>query len=230
MEKLRQKGLLAAVAPCLGVLIQTLIFFLFFRMSLPRRAIAYLMTTGVFAVCSGIFLASCLPELANLSGAASALSRRSDRIWQAVYLLISLMIVPAVASLELLTFQTAAFGGIGFLIGVLLQTAGFYLVHWARLHNPHFVTPIILPTGDPNALATSGPYRWLRHPGYLAMALVNLAAPLLLGSLVALFPALAAVLLLVYRTGEEDSFLSANVPDYQEYRTKVRRRLIPGIW
>lgn len=229
-DRLQRTGLLSAAAPSLGVLLQTAVFLLVFRQALPTRVTAYLVVMAVSAVSSGVFLATCLPELANRSWAAKLLGRKSDRTWQILFAATTLLITPIVAAFELLTFQSAAFGEIGFLIGMLLQTGGFYLLHLAKLHNRCFINPIVIPGTETDAVCTTGPYRWLRHPGYLAMALISLAAPLLLGSLVALFPALAAALLLVYRTGEEDSFLLSQLPEYQTYRTKVKRRFLPGIW
>jgi len=229
-ERLQRTGLLAAAVPCLGVLVQALVFQLVFRQAMPARIIAYLAVVTVSALASGIFLATCLPELANRSWAARLLGGRSDRTWRILFAATTLLVTPLVAAFELLTFQSAAFGEIGFLIGMLLQTAGFYLLHLAKLHNRCFVNPMVIPGTEPDAVCTSGPYRWLRHPGYLAMALSGIAAPLLLGSLMAFFPALASVLLLIYRTGEEDSYLLSQLPEYQAYRMKVKRRFLPGIW
>ncbi len=229
-ERLKRTGLLSAATPSLGVLVQALVFLLVFRRALPPRIIAYLVVIAVSALASSVFLATCLPELANRNWATRTLGRKSDHTWQVLFAATTLLITPAVAALELLTFQSAAFGEIGFLIGMLLQTAGFYLLHLAKMHNRGFVSPIVIPGTEPEAICTTGPYRWLRHPGYLAMTLIGLAAPLLLGSLVAFFPALASVLLLVYRTGEEDSYLLSQLPEYQAYRAKVKWRFLPGIW
>lgn len=228
--RLKRTGFLAATAPCLGVLVQVLVFLLVFRQGFPPRVIAYLLLAGSSAVSSGIFMALCLPELANLNWSARAFTQKTDRTWQIVYAATTLLITPAVAACELLTFRSAAFGEIGFLIGMVLHASGFFLINLAKMHNRSFVSPIVIPGTDPDAICTSGPYRRLRHPGYLAMALIGIASPLLLGSLVALFPALASVLLLVYRTGEEDSYLLSNLPEYQAYRSKVKRRFLPGIW
>ncbi len=52
-----------------------------------------------------------------------------------------------------------------------------------------------------------GPYRRIRHPGYLGLVPWALATPLLLGSSWAFFPALATTAWVVVRTALEDAAL-----------------------
>jgi protein-S-isoprenylcysteine O-methyltransferase Ste14 len=57
-----------------------------------------------------------------------------------------------------------------------------------------------------------------------------LSFPLLLTSPRALLPAGLAVILLVVRTALEDRTLHDKLPGYAEYATRVRSRLVPGVW
>jgi protein-S-isoprenylcysteine O-methyltransferase Ste14 len=80
-------------------------------------------------------------------------------------------------------------------------------------------------------LVASGPYRIVRHPGYLGYLLLTLGVAAGYASLVA---AAAIVLLLapglIYRMQVEERLLLAEFGDeYLEY-TKRTRRLIPGVW
>jgi len=75
-----------------------------------------------------------------------------------------------------------------------------------------------------------GPYRFVRHPGYVGGILFGLASPLVLGSFWALIPALAGAMLLVVRTYLEDRTLKEELRGYNEYAREVRHRLIPHIW
>jgi protein-S-isoprenylcysteine O-methyltransferase Ste14 len=79
-------------------------------------------------------------------------------------------------------------------------------------------------------VVSSGPYRLVRHPGYLGSLVYNLAIPLVLGSLWTFVPALLTILLLVVRTALEDRTLQAELPGYRAYAMVVRHRLIPGVW
>jgi len=76
----------------------------------------------------------------------------------------------------------------------------------------------------------AGPYRYVRHPGYVGGILFALAMPLMLGSLWALLPQVFAVLLLVWRTALEDRTLQAELPGYVGYGQTTRYRLLPGLW
>jgi protein-S-isoprenylcysteine O-methyltransferase Ste14 len=104
------------------------------------------------------------------------------------------------------------------------------LLVWSMVVNAFFTAVIRIQTDRHHTVATDGPYRWVRHPGYLATILSYVFTPLLLGSLWGLLPAGIAGILLVVRTGLEDKTLQAELPGYQEYTRQTRYRLIPGIW
>jgi protein-S-isoprenylcysteine O-methyltransferase Ste14 len=58
-----------------------------------------------------------------------------------------------------------------------------------------------------HTVATGGPYRYVRHPGYVGAMLFELATPILLGSFWALLPGGLSALLMVVRTALEDRTL-----------------------
>jgi protein-S-isoprenylcysteine O-methyltransferase Ste14 len=107
---------------------------------------------------------------------------------------------------------------------------GYALVVWATASNAYFSQVVRLQSERGHAVATGGPYRFVRHPAYIGTILFELAAPILLDSWWALIPgALNAVLFLV-RTSLEDRTLRSELEGYQEYASQVRFRLLPGIW
>jgi len=81
-----------------------------------------------------------------------------------------------------------------------------------------------------HAVCSSGPYRYVRHPGYLGMIIYNLATPLFLGSLWAMMPAMMIVGLFVIRIGLEEKVLLRKLPGYGQYAARIRYRLLPRIW
>jgi protein-S-isoprenylcysteine O-methyltransferase Ste14 len=104
------------------------------------------------------------------------------------------------------------------------------LVLWSMVVNQYFTAIVRIQAEREHSVVTTGPYRFVRHPGYLAAILSYVFTPLLLGSLWGLIPAGMAAILLVVRTGLEDKTLQAELPGYQEYTRQTRYRLIPGIW
>ena len=81
-----------------------------------------------------------------------------------------------------------------------------------------------------HVVVTSGPYRYARHPMYMAIILLFVCVPLALGSRWALLPGTGIGLLFMVRTWHEDRMLRAELAGYETYAQRVRYRLFPGIW
>jgi protein-S-isoprenylcysteine O-methyltransferase Ste14 len=76
----------------------------------------------------------------------------------------------------------------------------------------------------------TGLYGIVRHPMYLATLLMFLPIPLILGSFIGLIPISFYIPLIVARIIGEEKLLSAELSGYNEYKKKVKYRLIPFIW
>jgi len=107
---------------------------------------------------------------------------------------------------------------------------GYALVVWATAANRFFSLIVRIQGERGHAVATGGPYRWVRHPAYVGGILSYLAGPILLGSWWALLPGILCGLLMVLRTALEDRTLQAELTGYREYAGRVRYRLLPGVW
>ena len=77
---------------------------------------------------------------------------------------------------------------------------------------------------------STGLYGIVRHPMYLASVLMFLSIPLVMGSWFALIPFAFYPLLMVVRILDEEKLLTAELSGYEEYKRKVKYRLIPFIW
>lgn len=117
------------------------------------------------------------------------------------------------------------------LLGAILYAFCVFVLTWAMAVNTHFEKTVRIQHDRGHRVIDSGPYRIVRHPGYLA-AIVGFipAAPLLLGSWWAFIPAAAAVVCLIVRTVLEDRMLRDELDGYQAYAKNVRYRLLPGVW
>jgi protein-S-isoprenylcysteine O-methyltransferase Ste14 len=96
--------------------------------------------------------------------------------------------------------------------------------------NAFFSAVVRIQTDRGHQVADRGPYRFIRHPGYLGAIAFSLGVPLLLESWWALIPGLMSVILFLVRTHLEDQTLQEELPGYSEYAQKVRFRLFPGFW
>jgi protein-S-isoprenylcysteine O-methyltransferase Ste14 len=115
-------------------------------------------------------------------------------------------------------------------VGYVLFFAGLALVARAEAVNKHFEVTVRIQTDRGHTVVDTGPYRVVRHPGYVAGIIFSIGAALALGSLWALVPAGIASALLILRTRWEDQMLQAELPGYREYAERVRYRLLPGVW
>ena len=79
-------------------------------------------------------------------------------------------------------------------------------------------------------VVSTGLYGIVRHPMYSATLLLFLSMPLVLGSLLSFLCFLFYPVLIVKRLKNEEALLEEELEGYQEYKEKVKYRLIPGIW
>ena len=116
------------------------------------------------------------------------------------------------------------------LLGGLAFAVGYFIVLWAMYSNQYFSQVVRIQTERGHAAVNAGPYRIVRHPGYLGMTTSMLGAVLLLDSLWGFICFALYTALVVIRTVLEDRTLRVELPGYAEYSTQTKHRLIPGVW
>jgi len=115
-------------------------------------------------------------------------------------------------------------------LGLTLYVPGMLFNAWAMGVNPFFEKTVRIQHERGHRVIDSGPYAFVRHPGYVGFTAWLLSAPLMLGSWWAYVPALLAVGSLFVRTALEDRTLREELPGYGDYARRVRSRLLPGVW
>lgn len=116
------------------------------------------------------------------------------------------------------------------ILGLALLLPGMALRLWTRraikgMYSGH------VQVVDDHTLVTTGPYRYIRHPGYAGLVLLCLGIAAGYSSLIGL-GAIPLLLMpgLAYRMRVEDDLLEAHFgEDFRLYARRVRK-LIPGIW
>lgn len=116
------------------------------------------------------------------------------------------------------------------IVALIVMIGGIAMSDWAMVANKFFSGVIRIQEDRGHTVETGGPYRFVRHPGYVGGILHHVAAPLMLGSWWALIPGGIGALLFVIRTALEDKTLQDELPGYSEYARRTRYRLLPGIW
>jgi len=115
-------------------------------------------------------------------------------------------------------------------VGLVLFVLGGGLFIRAMGENPFFEKTVRIQHERDHHVIETGPYRFVRHPGYVGMVVWVLSFPLLLTSPRALYPAAFTVVCFLVRTALEDRTLHAKLPGYADYASRVRSRLLPGVW
>jgi protein-S-isoprenylcysteine O-methyltransferase Ste14 len=192
----------------------------------------------VYALMSGlIFIVSRLlanrrhPDL--IVERARYLKAKDTKPWDKV-------LAPLVGAVPILMYVTAGLDrsydwSAGFPLGVKLVTFGVLLFGYifsstAVVANRFFSGTVRVQNERGHQVVSSGPYRFVRHPGYAGALWGYLAVPVWLDSTWAFIPALLLIGILVLRTALEDKTLQEELPGYKEYAGRTRYRLLPGIW
>jgi protein-S-isoprenylcysteine O-methyltransferase Ste14 len=116
------------------------------------------------------------------------------------------------------------------ILSLIILLAGYVLGSYALIENRFFSGMVRLQTDRGHQVVSSGPYRWIRHPGYAGALLTYLATPIFLDSSWAFLPTGFIIVLFVIRTALEDRFLYDELAGYRDYARRVQYRLLPGIW
>ena len=151
-----------------------------------------------------------------------------DKAWAVLYAPV-LCAVYVVAGLEA-GAGVRSLPAAAWLLGLVVFVVGSALLTWSMVVNPFFEKTVRIQTDRGHHLIDTGPYAWVRHPGYLGLAGWIVSTPLLLASAWAVVPAALAVVGIVIRTALEDRTLHAELAGYAAYAARVRFRLVPGIW
>lgn len=162
------------------------------------------------------------------------IKREGSKLWDEILMRITnltvLILIPVIAGLDVGRFLWTSLDIYFAVVGLVLFIVNTVLINWAMLVNPYFEQTVRIQKDRGHRVITSGPYKIVRHPGYLAGILYTLSIPLIIGSLYTFIPVGIYVLLIVVRTLLEDGTLQKELNGYLEYAKRTRYRLFPRIW
>jgi protein-S-isoprenylcysteine O-methyltransferase Ste14 len=171
------------------------------------------------------------PDL--LAERARFMSAQDTKPWDKILapaLAFSSIVILSVAGLDHLYGWTPAFPVWAKLAALAVIVLGFVFGSWALMENRFFSGTVRIQTERGHRVVSTGPYAWVRHPGYAGALWTYLLTPILLDSLWAFIPVFLTLAVLVVRTALEDRTLQAELPGYADYAGRTRYRLFPGIW
>jgi protein-S-isoprenylcysteine O-methyltransferase Ste14 len=116
------------------------------------------------------------------------------------------------------------------LLGVVLTALSFRVFFVTFRENPFLSGVVRIQEERGHKVISTGPYRFVRHPMYAGALLLFFGAPLWLGSWWGVAAGAAFSLLMAARAVFEERTLARELPGYDDYRKKVRYRLVPYLW
>lgn len=229
-EKLTKSGEKAFLAPISWIIITGLVFFLASGEINNLRVWIYIGIYAVGGLIIGILLKKKSPKLLNDRGKMQEGTKQTDKYIILTYFFFAIIITPLIAGIDkrfnlsdIIPFYYLYLGIVLYIISAIFST-------WPMLHNPFFEGTIRIQKEKNHNVINTGPYKIVRHPGYLGMLLGSIALPLALGSVLAFIPLVIMIFLILIRTYYEDTTLQKELTGYSEYCKEVKYRLIPFIW
>ncbi len=214
----------------LQVVIQFLVFALILFLTSGKLnwiwAWAYMGVSIIILTINAIVLS---PELMAERGEVKENVESWDRYMASIGSILTLVII-ILPGLDLRFEWSPPFNPFVQIIGLIGYVLGMGLFTWSMASNPFFSGVVRIQMDRDQVVATSGPYRYVRHPGYLGYITSYSATALALGSLWTLIPAFLLLIAMTIRTTLEDKTLLEKLEGYREYAKQVRYRLLPGIW
>jgi protein-S-isoprenylcysteine O-methyltransferase Ste14 len=191
---------------------------------------AYLIIVAVIFVLDAVVLIPISPDLLGERSRHQANAKKWDQLLSRLMATIGPLITWIVSGLDYRFSWSPELPAWILVISGLFVLLGGLLALWAMASNRFFIGMVRIQEERGHHVIQSGPYRYVRHPGYLGSLFYIVFTPLMLGSLWGLIPALLVCGVIFLRTSLEDQVLKNELPGYQDYSQQVTRKLVPGIW
>ncbi len=191
---------------------------------------AYLILAAVIQLLDAVVLIPISPDLLAERSRSQVGAKKWDQLLSRLMATIGPIIIWIVSGLDYRNGWSSDVPGWLVIVSAVIVFAGGMLVLWAMASNRFFIGMVRIQEERGHKVIKSGPYRYVRHPGYLGSLFFIIFTPLMLGSFWALIPAGLTCGVVFIRTYLEDRTLRAELQDYQAYTQDVSKKLIPGIW
>jgi protein-S-isoprenylcysteine O-methyltransferase Ste14 len=180
----------------------------------------------------GVYTAAAIdPELiAERNQRKHAGQKNWDKAIFGLYGTLISVAVPVLAGLDLRFGWQPIIPDWGLWIGFAGYVLGWGMNLWAMKANKYFSQVVRIQSDRGQRVVDTGPYQYIRHPGYAGGIVMTISTPILLGSVCSFIAGCLGGFLLLVRTMLEDRTLQEELPGYRNYAQRVQNRLLPGIW
>lgn len=229
MAKLTRSGIKAFIAPVNWIIVTGIVFFLSSgKINHPGAWIYFAVYLCGSLIFSTILLKKS-PELLNARGKVQEGTKKFDKYLILSFFILAIIVTPLIAGLDVrYDICNIPFPYLYLAILLYILSAGFSL--WPMLHNPFFEGTVRIQDDRMHKVIKTGPYKYVRHPGYVGMLFGSFPLPLAFGSALSFIPVFMMVVIIFVRTYYEDKTLQEELSGYSDYCKEVRYRIIPFIW
>ena len=188
-----------------------------------------------FALYYGISVAACIvmynghQETLSERGKKQSNTKNWDKVLLPIYVLLAYYVIYLVAGLGI-RFAWPQLSIDWFYGGILVYLISGAFTIWPIMENKHFESTSRIQSDRSQKVISTGPYRLVRHPGYLGILLWAISVTMIFGTLAVALTAAAIVITITIRTYLEDTMLKKELAGYLDYANIVKYRLIPFIW
>jgi protein-S-isoprenylcysteine O-methyltransferase Ste14 len=192
---------------------------------------AFVAVFGLGSVLFSLWLMRRDPAL--LAARLGPISQRGQPLWDKIFLIVFILVWfgwLALMGLDARRWHSSDMAPWLNVAGGILVILGF-LATMRVFRENSFAAPVVrLQSERAQRVIDTGPYALVRHPMYASALLYLIGMPLLLGSWYGLAVVPFFLAGLMPRAVAEERMLKRELPGYGDYMTRVRYRLIPGIW
>jgi len=227
-ESLRKEGKIYIVRDHISAVIQLVLLFATARTLGWYNAWLYAVLLFGVKLSNALLVSRYDPAVLNARGTKHPMEPR-EKLFFAIYVPSSFAIL-VVAGLDAGVVGWSHHSMAELALGIAMLVVGTGTVIWAVAMNAFFEVTVRFQRDRGQRVCREGPYRFVRHPGYVGAILASAAVPLILGSYWAFVPVSIATVAFVVRTAYEDRMLRADLEGYETYASETRYRLLPFIW
>ncbi len=193
-----------------------------------RQGWLFFVVFWAFTISSAAYLWRVNPEIYVARSKVHEGTQSWDKVLM-VLLLASLIAIFLIASLDA-RYGWSSVSTPLVVVGYILFTIGFAITTWVYAVNKFAEPSVRIQSDRGQEVVDMGPYAIVRHPLYAASIVLFAGMSLAMGSYWALVPVAGGLLVIIVRIILEDRLLQNELAGYKEYASRVRYRLVPGVW
>ncbi|WIV12730.1 isoprenylcysteine carboxylmethyltransferase family protein [Proteiniborus sp. MB09-C3] len=227
--KLEKSGINYLIRVAFQIIIGAILFFVSSGTLKNHRGWVYFIVYAISTVLGVLYLSKHNPEVLNERAKERNNTEQWDNILLKIYVALAFFVIYIIAGFDI-RFGWSSISVLCMYPALAIVILSSLFAIWAMKENTNFEATSRIQSDRIQNICESGPYKIVRHPGYLAIILWAVAIPFVFGSIYMMIPSFLISVIIVIRTYLEDEMLKKKLVGYVEYSNGTKYRLIPYIW